>query len=101
MHADRVALQIASEVVKICHLTEKLEGSSLFNSLRENQRVHLHEQDSTHLTLSLWGNDALVFVSLCSGPKQNQAGDSKLLSQVHTGGAGAVLPRHACDLLPV
>lgn len=39
--------------------------------------------------------------SFCSGPKQNQAGDSKLLSQVHPGGAGVVLQRHARDLLPV
>lgn len=42
-----------------------------------------------------------VSLLLCfSGPKQDQAGDTKLLAEVHSGGAGALLQRHASRLLP-
>lgn len=39
-------------------------------------------------------------LSCFSGAKQDQAGDTKLLAEVHSGGAGALLQGHASRLLP-
>ncbi len=37
----------------------------------------------------------------CSGTVSHQTSDPYLLPKIHPGGAGVVLPRHACPLLPV
>lgn len=97
----RVTLGIAAEVGKsvtsrrswrlvllVCHSCVTIRECALISAAATS-------------SLLFWADDVLVLVSFCSGPKQNQAGDSKLLSEVHPGGAGAVLQRHACDLLPV
>lgn len=88
------------ESVKAAASLRSSKAPALVSSLTcENQTLISTTAPSwPRLFFSFFGSPPMIF---CSGPKQNQAGDSQLLAEVHPRGAGAVLQGHACDLLPV